>query len=236
MTVDFFQEVNKMRKVLIGVVCFTVGFLAVVTAVVWVKFPACLAIRDNEHSVVETIVNHRIPRAMRIYAHSGKPELVVTKSLTDPNAMNAINIVWVKVVDKGMEMNKGVWEKLKDKLSSLVRFLAFDENGALVLTDYSYRETNELARGDYMYLQTLRVEVDAKMLGTYIWEFPVYVDENLTLRQRNDLCREMREGSDVRYLQEAMSELDKGNGSKVSNTEKGAVYTGNQIKLTVEFK
>lgn len=225
-----------MRKVLIGVVCSTVGLLAIVTAIVWMKFPVCLAIRDNEHPISEAIVNHRIPKAMRIYAHPGKPELVVTKVLMNPNVRNAINVVWVKVVDKGVEMNKGVWDKLKDKLSSLVRFLAFDENGALVLTDYSYRETNELARGDYMYLQTLRVEVDAKMLGTYIWEFPVYVDENLAFQQRNDLCREVREGSAVRCLQEAMSELDQGNGSKVSNTEKGAVYTGNQIKLTVEFK
>lgn len=225
-----------MRKGLIGVACVTAVSLAVVTAVVWMKFPVCLAIRDRQHSVSETIVNHRIPRAMRIYAHPGKPELVVTKVLSNPDAQNAINIVWIKVVDKGIEMNKGVWDRLKDKLSSLVRFLAFDENGALVLTDYSYRETNELARGDYMYLQTLRVEVDAKMLGTYIWEFPVYVDENLAFRQRNDLCNEMRAGSDVRYLQEVMSELDQGNGSKVSNTEKGAVYTGNQIKLTVEFK
>ena len=121
--------------------------------------------------------------------------------------------------------------------SETVRFLSFDENGALLLTDVAYNPNDTLGQGRYVYLQTIRAEVDAKMLGTYVWEFPVYMDDALSVEQKNQFARDLeRHDWTVQLIQGAVSALDEGNGSKTTLTERGAVYTGNFYKLTVEVK
>ena len=190
---------------------------------------------DVEHTFSESIVDHRVPKSLVRYAHSGDRQIIVSRRMDE--STNALKLVWIKVLAKGAGDKQGMWQKIKEKMSGMVRFLSFDEDGALLLTDVEYAPNDTLRHGRYIYMQTIRAEVDAKLLGTYIWEFPVYIDDTLETGQKNLLTRsfERRDGT-VKIIQQEVAKIDEGNGSKTSLTERGAVFTGNFFKLSVEVK
>lgn len=203
--------------------------------VLWLTAPMTTVTDDPAHTFAESIVDHRIPKSLVRYAHTGDRRIVVSRRMDE--STNALKMAWIKVLAKDADVEKGTWQKVKEKISEAVRFMSFDENGALLLTDVAYDPNDTLGLGRYVYLQTIRAEVDAKMLGTYVWEFPVYMDDALSVGQKNQFARDLeRQDWTVRLIQSAVSALDEGNGSKTTLTERGAVYTGNFYKLTVEVK
>lgn len=190
---------------------------------------------DVEHTFSESIVDHRLPKSLVRYTHSGDRQIVVSQRVDE--ATNVMKLVWIKVLSKGVCDEQGMWQKIKEKVSGVVRSLCFDEGGAILLTNVEYAQNDILRHGRYIYLQTVRAEVDVKLLGTYIWEFPVYIDDALEMGQKNLFVRGfVRRDETVKIIQQEVAKIDEGNGSKTSLTERGAVYTGNFFKLTVEVK
>lgn len=221
------------------VVCRWIAGLAVllfgVWCLLWRTEPMTTVTDEPMHTFAESIVDHRIPKSLVRYAHSGDRRIVVSRRMDE--STNAMKMVWIKVLAKDADVEKSTWQKVKEKISETVRFLSFDENGALLLTDVDYGPADTLRQGRYVYLQTIRAEVDAKMLGTYVWEFPIYMDDAISVDQKNRLARSLeREDYMVPIIQDAVSALDEGNGAKTTLTDRGAVYTGNFYRLTVEVK
>ena len=149
--------------------------------------PACLVRTCRDESVVQTILDHRLPRLHTAYIHTGKPELVVTKPWDNPVSNSTVRLFWCKVVDKDAESAKSIWRKFGDRIASMVRFMAFDEKGALVLTEHGYAVEEEVRPGEYVYLGMLRTTVHLEGYGTGVWEFPCYVDRGVRFGLLNSI-------------------------------------------------
>lgn len=199
--------------------------------------PTCFVQQDRQHSLAQTIADHRLPKQMTTYLHTNDVALVVEKAATEKDApLLGEDSVWVKIVDREAEAKMSKWRKLASRVQSWCSFLEFDENGAYVLTKEKYAAGQDLKNGTYTYLFTLRLEADAKVVGSYIWEFPVYIDDRAPDAWRESYVVNSRKGEMVKVLQKAISDMEGGNGSKYTPTERGGVLTENMVKLTIEIK
>ena len=220
-------------KTVIFAFCFVVVVFGIVICVMFMFSGMPMsAIVCESVPLVDTVRDHDLPKTRHAYRHSGKPEFVATKILNDEESKNLdFCCTWFKIVDKEKESQKPWWEKFKDCLVSLVRILAFDEGGTLIFTKRKYQEQDVLSPGEYVYISAIRVEADFKLAGTYIWEFPIYMEKEMCW----DSC--MDEKSLVKMIQDSMkSSVDTAESYKVEQTERGAIVTHNFVKLRVELK
>lgn len=228
-----FISKDTMKTVMFAFCFVAVVYCTVVCVLFMFSGMPMSAIVCESIPFIETVRNHDLPKPQYAYRHSGKPELVATKILNeDESEKQDLGYTWFKIVDKEKESQKPWWEKFKDKLVSLARFLAFDEGGTLIFTTKKYQEQDELSPGEYVYIATIRAEADFKLLGTYIWEFPIYVDKKIFLTGWR-----IDEKSLITSIQESMnSSMDPVESYKVEKTERGEVVTRTFVKLRVELK
>lgn len=195
---------------------------------IYYAFPSLLIFADNGSTLTETIVDHRRPKRMYKYTHTGQPQLLVSKVFLDKNDKSIPNIVWCKVFDKQAHENKSFWTKLKERIVGVFRFMSFDENGAFVLTDRGYAQGNEISAGSYIYIGALKVTLHVEGYGTGIWEFPGYIDMGVSADFLNSLLKQSSEEDIIRNIQSRLySCLPPAQSYKIKKTDRGATLSEN---------
>ena len=139
---------------------------------------------DRDVSFVKAIEDHRLARAHIGYLHDGKTEfrragVLVTEMEKSPVAF------WFRKDELASIESPTLWQKIKCRFSSLANWFSFDEHGAYVFM--RDRASRTLPKGCYVYLGSIRVEVDVKVAGTYIYEFPFYMDNAIIGSDRTEL-------------------------------------------------
>lgn len=211
--------------------------------------PALTIRTSKDTSLTQTIIDHRLPRLLTSYKHAGKPEMVVTKVWRErkdsPNELSLQDtwlpkIYWCKVIDKKLETEKPLWRKVADNIVSVFRFMAFDECGALLLTDKDYVVDNEVLPGEYIYLGALRLTIHIEGQGTLVWEFPGYVDHSMSYEKLNSVLK-LKEEDMITNVQKLMySTITPEQSYKVKLIPRGAVrqetiWAGIAYDITLEY-
>lgn len=208
-----------MRKLII-----IINVLIVLGVGFWIvsENPALIVRKSVDRSVAETIIDHRLPELHLSYRHDGKPELVVTKEWTDELSNTFSKVYWCKVIDKTHESKKPFWIKFADRILAMLRFMAFDERGAFILTENEYVEGNEVLPGEYIYIGMLRVTIHLEGYGTGVWEFPGYVDYSMPFEKLNALLK-LSEGDFIEKVRQMMySTTTPEQSYQVHQVERGA--------------
>ena len=204
------------------------GIVLLIASIVLIMYffvannPALLIRKSSDNNVAQTIVDHRLAKLHTSYYHNGKPEVVVTKIWTEQSTNLFSNVYWCKVVDKEQESKKSFWHKFSDKIVSLIRFMAFDERGAFVLTERKYDVNNEVLSGEYIYLGILRLTIHIEGQGTGVWEFPGYVDRSMPFEKLNSIMK-LKERDMIEIVRQLMySSVTPEQSYKVQQVERGA--------------
>lgn len=220
-----------MKKVLSFATLLVLLSVGSVVYVIIRDYPALTVRKSADVSVSQTIIDHKLPKLLTSYNHSGKPELVITKVWRERNTSEGLTlqdywmpqIYWCKVIDKKQEQEKALWRKVADKLIAMLRFMSFDERGAFLLTERSYVEDDEVLPGDYIYLGALRLTVHVEGQGTGVWEFPGYVDQSMPFEKLNSILR-LKEKEMIEIVRQMMySTTTPEESYKVKQVERGAM-------------
>ena len=240
---------NKMKKAITSFVLLLLLGVGISAYYVLKENPALIIKTSDNTSVTQTIIDHKLPKLLTSYKHLGKPEIIVTKVWRErENSPNEISlndqwlpqIYWCKVIDKKQEQEKPLWKKVADKIISLLRFMAFDERGAFLLTERNYVVDNEVLPGEYIYLGSLRLTIHIEGQGTLTWEFPGYVDRAMPYDKLNSIMK-LNEKDMVNLVQQAMySTAVPEQSYKVKLTERGAMrqetlWAGIAYDITLEY-
>lgn len=187
------------------------------------SLPAILIFSSNDFTLTQTIVDHKLPKLHRAYLHSGKPELVVTKPWTDDITNSFANVYWCKVIDKAGESQKSFWKKFGDRIVAMLRFMAFDEKGALLVTERKYTKDDEITSGEYVYLGILRATIHLEGYGTGVWEFPAYADKSMSFEHLNTILK-LSESDIIESVRHTMySTVPPEQSYKVQLVDRGAI-------------
>lgn len=221
------------NKKLVGVCC-ALGALPIFAAVAIMGFgrePECEV--DANVSFAQAIGDHRLAREGVGYLHDGKD--VFRRQDIFFSSTNGTPCVAFFALDEvaGLE-NPTFWQKVRGRCSALVNRLSFDENSAVVLSKNPPSDT--LQKGCYVHLGSLRVEMDAKVVGTYVYEFPFYVDDSFAGAGRRELLADFH-GEFVSALREMVHGMVEPNESyKVTETPNGAVLTKTFVRFVFEIR
>ena len=144
---------------------------------------------DQSVSFAQAIEDHRLARLHFGYLYDGKTAF--RRSGTLVTEMDGCPIaVWFKTDELASLESPTFWQKIKCHCRSLVNAFSFDEQGAYVfMKDPASRV---LPNGCYVYLGSVRVEIDIKVAGTYVYEFPFYMDNAIVGSSRFELLAKFR--------------------------------------------
>ena len=175
---------NAMKKNHEGVWCALGVFMLFALIAVFWGDQAPKPEVDHEVSLVQAIEDHRLARPHIGYLHDGKTAfrragVLVTEMEKNPVA------VWFRKDELASIESPTFWQKIKCRFSSLANWFSFDEQGAYVFMRDCASKT--LPKGCYVYLGSMRVEIDVKLAGTYIYEFPFYMDNAIIGSDRTEL-------------------------------------------------
>lgn len=240
-----------MKKVLSLVTALLLINIGVVCYVILNDHPALIIKSSKDILVSQTIVDHKLPKLYTSYKHTGKPELVVTKVWREHEEKDiskgiTLNdyvlpqMYWCKVIDKKEESKKPLWRKVADRLVSLLRFMAFDERGAFLLTEKNYVADNEILPGEYIYLGSLRLTIHVEGQGTLVWEFPGYADRSMPYNKLNSILKS-KESDWINMVRQIMYLTATPEQSyKVKQIERGAtrqetIWAGVAYDVTLEY-
>lgn len=238
-----------MKKFITSSVLFVSLMIGVCVCILLRDNPALRIKTSEDTTVTQTIIDHKLPKLLTSYRHLGKPEIVVTKVWREressPNEISLNDlwlpqIYWCKVIDKRQEQEKPLWKKVADKIISILRFMAFDERGAFLLTEKNYVVDNEVLPGEYIYLGSIRLTIHVEGQGTLTWEFPGYVDRSMPYDKLNSILK-LKEKDMVNLVQQAMySTVVPEQSYKVKLTERGAmrqetIWAGIAYDITLEY-
>lgn len=186
---------------------------------------------DRDVSFVQAIEDHRLARPHIGYLHDGKTEFrragfLVTEMEESPVA------VWFKKDDLASIESPTFWQKIKCRFRSLVNVFSFDEHGAYVFM--KDRASQALPEGCYVYLGSVRVEIDMKVAGTYVYEFPFYMDNAIIGSNRAELLAGFRSKmlSDVCETVQGLVAPEE--SYKVTEIANGIVLTKRLARFTIK--
>lgn len=222
-----------MKVKLDGIWCALGAFVLLAAGVVF-----CLTLTshveiDKNVSFVQAIKDHRLARANVGYLHDGKT--IFRRIQACETATNSEPAVaWFKLADAVPATQLNLWQKIKNRCQSFVKELSFDENGAVVFVKDPSAKT--LPEGCYVHLGSVRVEVDITVAGTYVYEFPFYMDNTITGVKRSELLAGFRKQL-VPVIREVVHGLVKPEESyKVTDIPNGVVMTRVLAKFVFEVK
>lgn len=222
-----------MKKNLEGVWCALGVFLIFAAAAAFCRDAVPKPEIDESVSLAETIEDHRLARSHVGYLHDGakafrRSHVCGTATNDQPVA------VWFALEESEPRAKLTFWQKVKSGCRAFAKRFKFDENGAVVITKSQNAET--LPAGCYVYLGSVRVEVDVKLAGTYVFEFPFYMDNSIAGKDRSDLLDGF-EGEVVRLIREMVHGMVEPRESyKVTETPNGASLTEVFVKFAFEVK
>lgn len=185
---------------------------------------------DKNVSFFQAIADHRLARSHIGYLHDGKAVLRRADALM--TEMDGCPVaVWFKTDEIASIENPTFWQKIKCCYRSFVNALSFDEQGAYVFMKDPASKV--LPKGCYIYLGSIRVEIDLKVAGTYIYEFPFYMDNAIVGSSRLELLSKFRSKmlSDISEIVHEMVAPEE--SYRVTKILNGVVLTRNLAKFTV---
>ena len=222
-----------MKKNLEGVWCALGVLLIFAAAAAFCRDAVPKPEIDESVSFAEAIEDHRLARSHVGYLHDGakafrRSHVCGTVTNDQPVA------VWFALEEAVPRAKLTFWQKVKSECRAFAKRFKFDENAAVVFTKSQDAET--LPAGCYVYLGSVRVEVDVKIAGTYVFEFPFYMDNSIAGKDRSDLLDGF-DDSVVQLIREMVHGMVEPHESyKVTDTPNGASLTRVFAKLVFEVK
>lgn len=144
---------------------------------------------DRDVSFGLAIEDHRLARSHVGYLHDGKTVFRRMSSLAAETNDGPV-AVWFKKDELASLDNPTLWQKVRNCCRSFASRFWLDEHGAYVFMKDSASEV--LPKGCYVHLGSVRVEIDMKVAGTYIYEFPFYMDNTIIGSDRAELIAGFR--------------------------------------------
>lgn len=184
---------------------------------------------DKSVSFVQAIEDHRLARSHIGYLHDGKTTFRRGGTLVSEMDGNPV-AVWFKTDELASLENPTFWQKIKCCYRSFVNAFSFDEHGAYVFVKDP--ASKALPKGCYVYLGSIRVEIDMKVAGTYVYEFPFYMDNAIVGSDRLELLAKFRSKmlSDISEIVHGMVAPEE--SYRVTKVLNGVVLTKSLTKFT----
>ena len=184
---------------------------------------------DKNVSFVQAIEDHRLARSHIGYLHDGKTAFRRASTLVTEMDGNPV-AVWFRKDELASLESPTFWQKIKCRCALFFNVFSFDEHGAYVFM--KDRASRTLPKGCYVYLGSIRVEIDTKVAGTYIYEFPFYMDNAIIGSNRTELLAGFQDSvlSDICKTVHEMVSPEK--SYRVTEVANGVVLTERYAKFT----